>query len=478
MRSSVAALVLAGLAGVASCRSSSSSPTPVVDAGDALAPSASASSAAPSLPPGADPTGGKVQHVVVIMQENRSFDHYFGIFPGAEGIPMDANGVPTVCVPDPSPHGGCVRPFHDTSKYNAGGPHGRFAANADVADGGMDGFVKMELRGGGSLCKNGKDPRCTGAAAGIKKRDVMGYHTDAELPVYWALAKEFVLQDHMFQSNSSWSLPDHLFLVSGWAAHCSSPDPMSCKSNIDLSPWASTDHYAWTDITFLLHKAGVSWRYYLGEGQEPDCDDTQGTCEPVKLDPLVPSLMNPLPRFETVKQDGELGNIVPVDRFLVDAKNGTLPAVSWIAPSNVVSEHPPSGLAEGEEYVASLVNAVMHGPSWGTSVVFLSWDDWGGFYDHVVPPKVDVDGYGLRVPAIVIGPYAKKSFIDHQQLSHDAYLRFIEDVFLGGQRIDPKTDGRPDPRPTVRETLPGLGDLLLDFDFAQPPRPPIVLPVK
>jgi hypothetical protein len=105
----------------------------------------------------------------------------------------------------------------------------------------------------------------------------------------------------------------------------------------------------------------------------------------------------------------------------------------------------------------------------------LAWDDWGGFYDHVAPPKVDQNGYGLRVPGLVVSPYAKSGFIDHQTLSFDAYAKFIEDDFLNGERLDPKTDGRPDPRPTVREDVPILGDLAADFDFTQPPRSPVVL---
>jgi phospholipase C len=100
----------------------------------------------------------------------------------------------------------------------------------------------------------------------------------------------------------------------------------------------------------------------------------------------------------------------------------------------------------------------------------------GGFYDHVPPPVVGGNQYGLRVPGLVISPYARRGLVDHQTLSFDAYVRFIEDRFLGGQRLDPATDGRPDPRPTVRETAPGLGDLTADFDFAQPPRPPVILP--
>jgi phospholipase C len=119
----------------------------------------------------------------------------------------------------------------------------------------------------------------------------------------------------------------------------------------------------------------------------------------------------------------------------------------------------------------------MKSPDWSSTAIFLAWDDWGGFYDHVVPPTVDVNGYGLRVPGLVISPYAKAGFIDHQTLSFDAYAKFIEDDFLGGARLDPQTDGRPDRRPTVREDASVLGDLQQDFDFSKPPRPPMLLPV-
>ena len=118
----------------------------------------------------------------------------------------------------------------------------------------------------------------------------------------------------------------------------------------------------------------------------------------------------------------------------------------------------------------------MRSPDWKSTAIFLSWDDWGGFYDHVAPPHVDENGYGIRVPAIVISPYARRGFIDHQTLSHDAYLKFIEDDFLGGIRIDPNTNGRPDRRPSVRENEPILGDLRKDFDFTQQPREPEILP--
>jgi len=120
----------------------------------------------------------------------------------------------------------------------------------------------------------------------------------------------------------------------------------------------------------------------------------------------------------------------------------------------------------------------MKGPDWNSTAIFLAWDDWGGFYDNVAPPEVDQNGYGLRVPAITISPYARQGHIDHQTLSSDGYLKFIEDDFLGGARLDPRTDGRPDRRPDVRDDARILGSLAADFNFSQPPRPPLLRPTN
>ena len=120
----------------------------------------------------------------------------------------------------------------------------------------------------------------------------------------------------------------------------------------------------------------------------------------------------------------------------------------------------------------------MRSPDWKSTAIFLSWDDWGGFYDNVAPPGLNPQGLGFRVPGLVISPYAQRGMIDHQTLSTDSYLRFIEDDFLGGQRIDPATDGRPDSRPFVAENTPGVGNLLADFNFTQKPRPPLILPPR
>jgi phospholipase C len=144
-------------------------------------------------------------------------------------------------------------------------------------------------------------------------------------------------------------------------------------------------------------------------------------------------------------------------------------------PNGKTSEHPTASIRVGQAYVTKLIDAIMQGPNWDSSAIFLTWDDWGGFYDHLRPPRVDAQGYGIRVPGLVISPYARKGYIDHRVLSLDAYLRFVEDALLGGQRIDPKTDGRWDPRPDVRESATVLHDLRRDFDFSQAPRPPLIL---
>ena len=436
-----------------------------------------------AVAPSPAPVSGihKIRHVVVIMQENRSFDSYFGTYPGADGIPM-RNGVPTVCVPDPAA-GGCVRPYHDPADRNAGGPHDAIDARKDVRRGRMNGFIVQARVGRRRVCRNNPDnPACS---QNPTEPDVMGYHDWRELPNYWRYASDFVLQDHMFEPDASWSLPSHLFMVSAWSAKCSKKgNPKSCVAAIQdpgsppgepQNRTGAIPHYDWTDLTYLLHRYRVSWRYYVLKGSQPDCADDQMLCRAVPQNAKTPGIWNPLPWFTDVKRDHQLANVAPLDAFLKAARRGTLPAVSWITPSQDVSEHPPALVSHGQAYVTGLVNAIMRSPDWSSTAIFLAWDDWGGFYDHVVPPRVDAQGYGLRVPALVISPYARRGYIDHQVLSFDAYLKFIEDDFLGGARLDPRTDGRPDPRPTVRENVKILGNLASDFDFSQKPRPPVLL---
>jgi phospholipase C len=412
----------------------------------------------------------KIRHVVIIMQENRSFDTYFGTYPGADGIP------PNVCLPQAG-GGACIAPFHDTADVNSGAPHREADAKRDINGGAMDGFVRERGTGTMGCSGNSVSPDCS--ASGVN--DVMGYHDGSDIPNYWAYAKNFVLQDHMFESNLSYSLPAHLYLTSEWSASCTSADPMSCSDSESQPPSpkakAHPPVYAWTDLTYLLHKAGVSWGYYVGTGDQPDCPSGAMTCPPTQLSATTPGIWNPLPYFVDVQQDGQLSNIQNTSAFLSAASSGHLPAVSWVIPSKRDSEHAPASIVRGQAYVTNLINTIMKGPDWSSTAIFLAWDDWGGFYDHVRPPSVAPDRYGLRVPGLVISPYARQGYIDHSVHTFDNYVKFIEDDFLGGRRLDPKTDGRPDPRPAVPESASQIGDLTQDFDFSRPPRKPLLLPL-
>jgi phospholipase C len=470
-------LVIALSAIVAAACSSASDSSKGPTAGASSGTSAEASSS-PSASASASPARGieKIDHLIFIVQENRSFDHYFGTFPGADGIPM-RHGTPTVCLPDPA-LGHCSRPYHDITQVDLGGPHAQPDSAQDVDGGRMDGFVNAVMDTPNPCANDRLSKKCKTLTGPQHQPDVLGYHTAADIPNYWAYAKHFMLQDHMFAPADSWTLPSHLFLYSGWAASCTNPHkPMTCSSDLvqaaalhQLRHGVSKPVYGWTDITYLLNAENVSWAAYVGDEvcSQPPCGGKAGP----------PPAQNVLPGFTTVIQDKQLGNVEDHAAYFSAAQAGTLPSVSWITPGRGgISEHPGTGgpISEGMAYVTKLVNAAMQGPDWDSTAIFLTWDDWGGFYDHVNPPVVDENGYGIRVPAMVISPWVRRGTIDHQTLSFDAYLKLIEDRFLNGQRLNPKTDGRPDPRPTVRENLKILGDLRKDFDFHQKPIPPFVL---
>jgi len=392
----------------------------------------------------------KIRHVIVIMQENRSFDSYFGTFQGAAGIPAG------VCLPDLR-HGGCQKPWVDHRDSNGNDPHGEAPFEGDYDGGKMDGFITEAEQ---MLCKSASAP-C--------RSDVMGYHVGSDIPNYWSYAKNFVLQDHMFEAPGSWSLPAHLYEVSGWSANCPrTAIAMSCRAT-NTPPERLPDRptpFAWTDITWMLHRHHVSWGYYLDHGAVTvDLHNRGG----------VSVHWNPLPGFTDVREDGQLNNMRRLRALYRQAKGGRLPNVAWVAPDFRDSEHGPALVSTGQAFVTRIINAIMRGPDWNSTAIFLTWDDWGGFYDHVRPPRIDGQGYGFRVPGLVISPYAKAGYIDHQVLSSDAYLKFIEDDFMNGARLDPATDGRPDPRPDIRESAPILGNIFNDFDFNQKPRPPMIL---
>jgi phospholipase C len=389
--------------------------------------------------------------------ENHSFDSLFGTYPGANGLPRDSQGNFTVYNVNRLT-GQKIYPYLNTNYVQLGGPHGLSSAVADINGGLMDGFVNQSL------------------TYSTSQSDVMGYYDGSMIPNYWAYASHYVLCDNYFASSLSYSLPSHLYLVSAWSAISPDSNPMhSVSSNNPVDPTGQPQTkplYAWTDVTYLLDQAGVSWGYF---------NDSKAATDGDNADPA--DIWNPLPHFYDVQSDGQLNNVQSLTNFYTDLQNGTLPSVCWIQPNASDSEHPtshPGGtttFADGMAWNTQVVNSIMQSQYWSSSAIFITWDEWGGFYDHVPPVTVDGLGYGMRVPTIVISPFVTPGTIDHQVLTTDAILKFMEDNFLGGQRLDPATDGRPDARPDVRETLPGLGSFLADFNFTLND-PTLILPLR
>ena len=417
----------------------------------------------------------KIKHVVVVMQENRSFDHYFGTFPGVDGISMQ-NGVPTACIP--TGKGGCIRPYHDKGTLDAGGPHHFRDSVVDVHAGAMDGFIKAAFAAKHHQCQTLTDPECT---PGTKVPDVMGYKNWHEIPNYWKYARNYVLQDAMFEPVASWSLPAHLFLVSGWSANCPTHDPMSCK-NAPYEP---------------------KWQH-RGLGSEAD----------LRVDrPDVPDAQEPR-LVALLRGERDAARLPARERLLHPVRAGSVHALD-LEPAPQLrhrqaersgQEHPvPEAVLQGgregnaaQGLMDRPQRSQQRAPSGQPHLGRPGLRDRGGQRDHEVAqlvehrdlpdlgrlgrllrPRRAAEGRRQRLRHPGAGarhqPLCEAGVIDHQTLSFDAYLKFIEDDFLGGARLDPKTDGRPDPRPTVRENAPELGDLALDFDFSQPPRPPLIL---
>jgi phospholipase C len=191
----------------------------------------------------------------------------------------------------------------------------------------------------------------------------------------------------------------------------------------------------------LLQGNGISWKYYDG-----------------KPNPRLHSLWNPLPGFKNFTPNGELmKNVVPLADFFSDIKSGRLPSVCWIVPDGPDSEHPPHDSARGMWYVIELVNAVMTSDFWKDTAIIITWDDYGGFYDHVAPPKIDKYGYGFRVPGLVISPYARPGFIDHTQFDFTSPLKLIETRFN---------------LPALTDRDRTANNMLSCFDFKQQPLAP------
>ena len=233
----------------------------------------------------------------------------------------------------------------------------------------MDGFIAQQTQG--ARLRALFNP----AAGDVREPDVMGYHDRADIPNYWAYATNLCSGT----TCSSPTLPGAFPRTCTWSRsgrRAARAATMSCvnddqnrRSPPDYGSGVAaprTPDYEWTDLTYLLHKYGVSWAYYVFKGSEPDCDDDAAmSCAPVKQGAKTPGIWNPLPYFDTVQQDDQLGNVQSLSNFFIDAKLGSLPAVSWITPNGTVSEHPPALVSTGQSYVTGLINAIMKAPIGG-----------------------------------------------------------------------------------------------------------------
>jgi phospholipase C len=319
---------------------------------------ASAHAAAPDRASGIRMAQRVIKHVIVIMQENRSFDSYFGTYPGADGIALGA------CVPlNPAkPQLGCVQPFHDPHDMNAAGRHHPQNAEADIDNGvtsaKMDGFVFEQTQSGFTKCSPTTPVLvCAAMRAGVARHDVMGYHDRAEIPNYWAYAKHFVLQDQLYEGVRSWSWSSHVELTSEWTAQCADwTKALTCVTNPAMSLAASAPKpLPWVNLFQLFDAHGVTWKYYIDGGLQPDCEDGELACPPIPQASGLSSLWNPVPDFSTVQAAGSAylaAHNPPLAQFYADLQGGTLPQVSWIVPSAADSEHGLARITQGMEYVS------------------------------------------------------------------------------------------------------------------------------
>jgi phospholipase C len=335
-----------------------------------------------------------IKHFIVVMQENHTFDNYFGTYPGVEGLPSG------VCMPvnpfDPKDTT-CVKSFHvgDTEVELEDPDHSTATHRLQYNDGHMDAFVY-------ALNRRNEDGRLA-----------MGYYDDRDVPYYWNLADEYVLFDHFFSAAAGGSYINHVYWVAGKSS--GGKDRATGKSLDDL-----------TTIFDRLEEHGISWRFYV-QNYEPRL--TYRTLHDFPGNRASQVVWVPLLNFDRFIDNPKLSShIVDLNEYYKDLENGTLPAVAYIVPSGP-SEHPPSSIQAGQRFTKALIQALMQRDAWYSSALMISYDDWGGWYDHVLPPQVDEYGYGFRVPSLLISPYAKRGYIDHTVLDTTSILKFIEENY-------------------------------------------------
>lgn len=377
---------------------------------------------------GATASRGKIEHVVIIVQENRSFDNLFNGYPGADTAQSGLN------------HLGQTITLKAEHLYD--GPdlsHRHYSWWASYDNGAMDGF-DIDIPPGG-------DP-------------TYPYHfvPSTDTVPYWTMAQQYVLADRMFQSNTAGSYPAHLYIVAGQSAMIAgNPNntPWGCdappKTTVGLeAPDGQTTQgpfpcFTWPTLADLLDAAHYTWRFYA-----PTIDNSGG-------------IWNTYQSFSSIRYgpDWQHDIISPETNVLNDIPAGQLAQITWIVPSGENSDHPGSYSATGPQWVSSIVNAIGQSKFWSSTAIFIVWDDWGGWYDHVAPPQLDQMGLGFRVPLLIVSPYVHKGYVSHQQHEFGSIIKFVEEQFH---------------LPSLGQTDQRADDFSDCFDFSQTPAPFQVIP--
>ena len=337
----------------------------------------------PKLPEGTD-TLSEIDHIVVVMQENHSFDNYLGMLGRGDGFTLDQRGRPTNTNPDP--RAGYVRAFHETDTSQAGHVTQSWnASHLQYAHGHNDGFIGPESSSAWS----------------------MAYYTGEELPFYYSLAKTFPLCDRYFSSVLAQTYPNRRFQLSGTAFGLIATD----TSSITAVPPNGTifDRLDAHNISWASYATNVSALYVISDI--------------VKKNP---------------------SRIKTIDQFHADAKSGSLPSVSYIDPNILTStEESPQDISLGEYFVSTVATSLLNSPAWDRAMLVWTYDEHGGYYDHVPPPPAippdDIapvlsatdqpgayDRYGFRVPTVVMSPYSKPNYVSHTVYDHTSILKTIE----------------------------------------------------
>jgi len=335
----------------------------------------------------------QVQHIVFIIKENHTYDNYFGQFPGGNGAITGVLRGKTI----PLKHAGPL--FKDIC-------HSRRCAWQAYDFGKMDKFV-------------------FGDAAGLPSYQ---QYAQSDIPGYWQLASEYVLADNFYSSVLGPSFPNHLMTVGAFTDAADNPDGLPLPNSSDEGWGCDTSGeqvavVQWGFLQFVppcfnvqtlpdeLDAAGVSWKYYAPQDGD------------------IGYIWSALDAIAHIRSGPDWKKVVPYQQLANDAADGNLPAVSWLIAPYEYSEHPPESVSAGMNWTLQELQALTSSPAWSSTVVFITWDDFGGWYDHVPPPEIDGRGFGFRVPLIIVSPFAKQGFILHDQADFVSVVKFIEERF-------------------------------------------------